>query len=386
MIAEGNSRRRGSPLLILGVLLGVWIAGRAAFWENPFPVDPFDLNPAEFLIADGGDGTQRMAPLPTEQVSDALPQRPQGETLIAARRAPQSISVASAQPTYSSRPRSTVAAGHQLLMAAAIRVDWTDSGQAMIAAEPPRAESSPLLLPATSAPFFAGEDNREQALDRWSLDVFAFYRQGSTANPLSVGRVPVYGASQLSANLQYRVVPHSPLDPRLYLRAYRALVTDGESEIAAGASVRPLQIVPLRFAGEVRVTQNPFGTEVRPAAYAVTEIPAIALPLDFRLETYGGAGYVGGDEATYFADGQLSATREIASFDTPVSDSVRLSLGAGAWGGIQEDANRVDVGPTMRVDLTVGQVPARLSVDWRERVGGDAAPSSGVAATLSTRF
>jgi hypothetical protein len=40
----------------------------------------------------------------------------------------------------------------------------------------------------------------------------------------------------------------------------------------------------------------------------------------------------------------------------------------------------------MRVDLTIGEVPARISLDWRERVAGDAAPDSGIAATISTRF
>ena len=69
-----------------------------------------------------------------------------------------------------------------------------------------------------------------------------------------------------------------------------------------------------------------------------------------------------------------------------VGEPMRLSLGAGSWGGIQRDASRLDVGPTLRLDLTVGEVPARVSVDWRERVAGDAAPESGVAATLSTRF
>jgi hypothetical protein len=65
---------------------------------------------------------------------------------------------------------------------------------------------------------------------------------------------------------------------------------------------------------------------------------------------------------------------------------MRLSFGGAAWGGAQKDASRFDIGPTLRLDLSVGEVPARISVDWRERVAGDAAPESGVAATVSTRF
>ena len=39
-------------------------------------------------------------------------------------------------------------------------------------------------------------------------------------------------------------------DPRLYARAYHALVPRGESELAAGVSVRPIVEVPVRVAGE----------------------------------------------------------------------------------------------------------------------------------------
>jgi hypothetical protein len=40
----------------------------------------------------------------------------------------------------------------------------------------------------------------------------------------------------------------------------------------------------------------------------------------------------------------------------------------------------------MRLDVTLGEVPARVSLDWRERVEGDAGPGSGIAVTLSTGF
>lgn len=225
-----------------------------------------------------------------------------------------------------------------------------------------------------------------QPADRWSLDAWAFWRQGSNATAISQGRLPIYGASQAGANLQFRLAPDIAQDPRLYARAYRALVTKAESEIAAGASVMPLVAVPLRVQAEVRVTDSAFRTEVRPAAFVVTEIAPQRLPAGVVAEVYGQGGYVGGGEATAFADGQLAVTRELVDLNLGRGKSARLSVGAGAWGGVQKDAERVDLGPTMRLDMTIGSVPARLSVDWREQVTGDAAPGSGVAATLSTRF
>lgn len=128
------------------------------------------------------------------------------------------------------------------------------------------------------------------------------------------------------------------------------------------------------------------GQTIRPAAYAVTEFPPLTLPLGAQLEAYGQAGWVGGPQPTAFADGQASLTREIDPVGVLTDNALRLSLGAGVWGGAQEDAQRVDLGPTVRLDLRIGSVPARLSVDWRQQVAGDASPGSGVAATLSTGF
>jgi hypothetical protein len=45
-----------------------------------------------------------------------------------------------------------------------------------------------------------------------------------------------------------------------------------------------------------------------------------------------------------------------------------------------------DLGPWQWLDVMLGAVPARVSLDWRERVEGDAGPGSGAAVTLSTRF
>jgi hypothetical protein len=224
--------------------------------------------------------------------------------------------------------------------------------------------------------------------DRWSLDIWSFYRQGSEAGiPVPQGRVPIYGASQMGALLQYRLATLGGHAPRLYLRGYSALIAGGESEVALGASLRPLPKLPLRVAAEARYTSPARGdSEVLPAAYAITELAPLPLPLDTRLETYGQGGWVGGRNGTWFADGQASVTRELGLVGRLSKDAVRLSLGAGAWGGAQKDAQRLDVGPTARLDFRLGKVPARLLVDWRQRVAGDAAPGSGAAATLSAGF
>lgn len=222
--------------------------------------------------------------------------------------------------------------------------------------------------------------------DRWSLDAWAFMREGSDAAPITQGRVPIYGASQIGAIAQWRARPGNGHDPRLYGRAYSALVANGETELALGGSIRPIPAVPVRAAGELRVTQSPFSTDVRPAGYAVTELAPFPLGGKISGELYAGAGYVGGEADTAFIDGQFALTRPVVDYNPTITRRVKLSLGAGAWGGAQRGASRLDIGPTMRLDMLFGSVPARVSLDWRERVTGDAAPESGIAATVSTSF
>jgi len=58
-------------------------------------------------------------------------------------------------------------------------------------------------------------------------------------------------------------------------------------------------------------------------------------------------------------------------------------MGRGARRG---RAAGLDVGPSASLDLKIGAALARVSMDYRLRVAGDAEPGSGVAITLSTGF
>ncbi len=198
--------------------------------------------------------------------------------------------------------------------------------------------------------------------------------------------MPIYGASQIGAVAQFRAAPQAGSDPRLYLRAYRALVPRGESELALGGSMRPLKTVPVRAYAEVRYTDTPLAGEVRPAVYLVSELPTRPLPGGLQLEAYGQTGWVGGSFTTLFADGQVRVVRDVTPLVSLGKLPLRFSAGAGAWGGAQKGASRLDIGPTLQLDGTLGSIPVRLNIDWRERVGGDAAPESGLAATLSSHF
>jgi len=198
---------------------------------------------------------------------------------------------------------------------------------------------------------------------------------------VGAGPYPAYGASQAGAVLRYRLAPSAPQQPMIHLRINAAVDQPHERDLALGVSLRLLPRVPLRLAGELRATQGSGRTRLRPAAFVVTELAPITLPQAFRAEVYGQAGVVGGAGGTAFVDAQVRLDRRIAAIG-----GAELRGGGGMWGGAQDGAERVDIGPGVTVGMRLGSTNARLSADWRFRVAGQAAPASGPAITLSAGF
>jgi len=254
-----------------------------------------------------------------------------------------------------------------------VRIALPADRSAALALQVPGGSSAAAPYPASA------ESGGRDGADRWSGDAWVFWRRGSEATV--VPGAQGYGRSQAGAVIRLAMVPASALRPQAHLRASAALEGPREREIAAGISGRPLSDVPVRLAAEARVTETDFGTELRPAAFAVTEIPPFRLPAGLTGETYIQGGYVGGSYDTAFVDGQLGIAREFA-----LSDAARFRLGAGMWGGAQRGVSRIDVGPSAQLKFRLGGVNARASADYRFRVAGNARPSSGPALTLSAGF
>ncbi len=235
----------------------------------------------------------------------------------------------------------------------------------------------PSTVPAAPAAAFVSAAHDRQS--RWSADGWLMWRDDTTT-PITSGR-PSYGRSQLGAVVRYELAPGSGQRPQAYLRGSAALQGAREQEVAVGLSARPLARLPLRVAAELRASDRATGGELRPAAYAVTELPPQQLPGGLVAEGYAQAGYVGGRSATAFVDGQARVDRTLAS-----AAGFDLRAGAAAWGGAQRDGARLDVGPSASLAFQVGQARARLAADYRVRVAGDAEPASGPALTLSAGF
>lgn len=217
---------------------------------------------------------------------------------------------------------------------------------------------------------------------RWSMDAWALIRKDPDKAP-PTGTLPsTYGASQAGAVLRYRLAMEDARQPTAYLRTTSTLGPLTETSAALGLSARPLPQIPIVAAVEGRLTQQGGSHRVQPVALAVTELPPIALPGALRAEIYGQAGYVAGRYATPFADGQLRVDRALLDLGR-----AQARVGAGAWGGIQKGASRLDAGPGATVSMPLTpKVFGRLAIDWRFRVAGNAEPGSGPALTLGAGF
>ncbi|KQM32633.1 hypothetical protein [Sphingomonas sp. Leaf10] len=142
-----------------------------------------------------------------------------------------------------------------------------------------------------------------------------------------------------------------------------------------------------------------FGLEWRPGGGAVAVVAERRIALDrsgdgtglgviagldraigerIVVEGYGQAGVVLRAGTQPYADGAARALYRVGSG--------QLRLGVGSWGVAQREGARVDIGPSAVAVLPIGKQAVRLSLDWRQRVAGKAAPGSGLALTLGSDF
>ncbi|APE27110.1 hypothetical protein [Aurantiacibacter gangjinensis] len=376
-----TARQRGWPLFSLALLLGGWILLRAALWEAPFD-RPLPLAFADLTVQAPAQPVPRLANIAAGQAETPIEAQPPASIVPGIyphtplerpdfeRRFDLSV------PAQTAPARGGMRQARMMLAHAALLQRGYREGAQPV---PYRQDARPIAGNVAFAPAAAERFANETREKRWGFDAWALWRDDTTT-PVTSGR-PSYGRSQAGAVLRYHLAPGSGHAPLAYARFTRALQGGSETEGALGLSARPLPSVPVRLAAEARVSETDAGTELRGAAYAVTELPRVTLPAGFEGEAYLQGGYVSGAFATAFADGQARITRPVA-----ISDDFRLEAGAGAWGGAQEDAYRVDVGPTAGATISIGQARARISADYRFRVAGDAEPASGPTLTVSAGF
>ena len=232
----------------------------------------------------------------------------------------------------------------------------------------PRSVPPPFVLP--SLPSVAAT-----VPSRWAASIYGIVR-GGARTPLLGGQL---GGSQAGARVTYLLDPGHRIAAAA--RVASAIGTRGQ-ELGIGLDWQPLRL-PLHVIAEQRIGIR--GYRGGPSLSVVGGIGPVAVAPRVRIEGYAQAGGIARGGIEGFADGSVRAAYRLASADGSRRDA-RLDLGLGAWGGAQRGATRLDIGPSLGLVAPVAGTAVRLTLDWRQRVAGDAAPGSGPALTIGGNF
>ena len=182
------------------------------------------------------------------------------------------------------------------------------------------------------------------------------------------------GGSQAGARLTYALTNNR----RLAIAARVSTpLGPGAKELALGLEWQPTRL-PVRVIVEQRLPLNGRGG---PTLGLVGGFGPQRVAAGFALEGYAQGGVIARDGGEGFADGAARIAHPVASLG-----KVRFDLGVGTWAAAQKGATRIDLGPSLVAHVPLADQPIRLSLDWRQRVAGNAKPDSGLVFTLGADF
>jgi len=221
---------------------------------------------------------------------------------------------------------------------------------------------------------------------RWRMDAYSLVREGASG---LVSDRPLLGGGQSGIRLGYTPDPLAQRPIELFGRlaiAHDGLSPKGRSTQAAiGAAWMPLGRGGPAVGAERLITLGREGRDawaIRVSGGAWHTADA-KLPLD--LSAYAEAGIVGANRRDGFAGAQALALYPVAT-----RKGTRIGIGGGIWGSVQDGdvrtASRLELGPGAQLSQQIGKGTIELRGEYRFRIAGDAAPGSGPALTVATRF
>jgi hypothetical protein len=206
---------------------------------------------------------------------------------------------------------------------------------------------------------------------RWSGSAWALMRGDSAPSLASGGQL---GGSQIGMRLFYAPGPQGLA---ITARVSAPLNQPNVREAAIGLALKGRNV---GLIAEQRFSLDKGGRNA-PTVFAYGGVSDVKLGSGIKLDGYVQAGVVGIKSPVAFIDGAIRVERPVLT-----AEKASLSIGAGAWGGAQPDAARLDIGPQVVARLNVGETNLRVSAEWRQRIAGNAAPASGPAVTVGFDF
>lgn len=345
-----TSNKSGQPLRFMALLMIAWITLRIAAQPGPSPLSPLPL-------MDGRTATAAMAPRQTIPVAVAKATEESHREPVSRFRKANSVTAISL-PSIDKTGRSAVDV-------MPIKRPPTTANRSLDIISPYPPPQS-LGLPVQSPP----------SSDHWRGSSWMLWRDGGMRRA-DIARTGRLGGSQIGARLDYVLNPAAAHRATAYARMSTALDSPAAPEVAVGLAIQPLRALPVNFAIERRIAIDTGGRNAM-AVMAVGGFGPTPVAFGLQAEAYAQAGIVGFRERDAFIDGKLSLF-------APVPNTA-LRMGGALSGGAQPSADRLDIGPEVQIRLPLRPMNARLSIEWRERIGGRAAPASGLALTLGADF
>jgi hypothetical protein len=355
VIASSAIQASGRPLRFFGLLMVGWVAAR--LFSQPGP--PLLFIPAPDFAT--------VVPQRLPMASPSLIQTATAKA-IPSPHLQWAIHGASSSPTMTTAqtPQATDAISVDLLDVIAFSMAFANRHYAT---DPDYNRGTPSL---SAAPLLLSTPTRP---DRWHGSAWMLWREnGTSLADAAIGRL---GASQAGLRIDYDLTPTAPSRTVAYARATSALQRPAAPEAAIGLSIQPVRTIPVSLAVERRIALGE-GARNANAMMAVGGFGPTPVGHGLEVEAYAQAGMVGFNRRDAFIDGKVSLL-------SPVN-TAPLRIGAALSGGAQPGVERLDIGPELQIRLPLPSVAARIAVEWRERVAGRAAPSSGLAVTLAADF
>jgi len=215
-------------------------------------------------------------------------------------------------------------------------------------------------------------------LRHWSLSGYALVRPGSGG----AGIVPngQLGGSQTGLRVQRTLVRWGRLTFSANGRVSAPLGQRLGKEAGLGFALRRSGRAPVELLVERRVALDRGGRDAF-AVLAAGGFDDLRLPGRMLLSGYAQAGVVGLRRRDGFADAAIRAEHDLLTIG-----KTGFHIGAMLAGAKQPRVSRLDVGPEIAARFRLAGASVRLSAEWRERIGGNAAPGSGPAITLGLDY
>ena len=212
--------------------------------------------------------------------------------------------------------------------------------------------------------------------DRWRASAWTLWRADGPGGTelVSAGRL---GGSQAGLRVDYELTPQARSRATAYGRLTSALQRPAAPEAAIGLAFQPSRAIPVTVAAERRIALGK-GARDATSLMVVGGLGPVDIAPRVEAQAYAQAGMVGLRRRDLFIDGKLSLL-------SPIAQS-RLKIGGAISGGAQPGASRLDIGPELQLRLPLPQTGARIAVEWRERIAGNARPGSGLVVTLAADF